>query len=783
MLAHDLRSAMRSLLRYRLSTALAVLTLALAIGANAALFSAVDAVLLKPLPFPDPARLVIVSENHRTRPADRHLGAAGVFRDWRDQTRTLAPLGAAEPTWEFTLTGHGPARRLRAAAVSTGFLPALGVTPILGRSFRADEEQEAHGHVVILSHSLWQELFAGQSSVLDQHLTLDNSPYSIIGVMPAGFDYPANTNVWVAMAPAVWNRFRHNLVVVGRLKPGVTVEAARKDMERVERGLALTDAEDAAWEIEVTPVLDRLVGGVRRSLLLLGAALGFVLLIGCGNAANVLLARGLMRQKEMAVRAALGATRWHLARQLLFESLVLALMAGGLGILLAGVCLPALVALAPPGLPRLNEVALDYRVVVFTLLVAAGTGILCGLAPAWRTSLSSPVEGMKDAGRGQGRDAPSGRMHGRLMAGQIALTLVLLAGAFLVLRSLSRLQAVDPGVDARNVLTVELAPPRWRYRSAGLAGLAERVVERVRSLPGVQNAALGFGLPFRGVREPFKFHVEGWPVPRRADQLPRAEYRAVTAGYFETLGIPLVAGRSFDARDRTGAPPVVVISEAMAARYWPAAAGRTAPGRFDGRLFGARISIDGPGGPWRQVVGVVGSVRHAGLDVEPGPEMYVPYLQEPAPWMSLAIRSRIDASALASAVRQAVATVDPEIAVDRAATMGQLIARASAGRRFGTALVVAFAALGLLLALTGLYGLSGYLAEGRRREMAVRMALGATRSEVVRLTLGAAFRSVAAGTVVGLAAALMLTRLMGGSPQYSAKTRTGLRLGKPAPTP
>ncbi|MFP2930263.1 ABC transporter permease [Pyxidicoccus sp. 3LG] len=765
----ELRQALRMLAKHPGFTAVALLTLALGIAANTAIFSVVNAVLFAPLPYREPDRLVLVwglSPNQA-----QHTVAPANFLDWRAQSDAFEGL-AAFMNVSFSLGGEGTPELVRGGSVSSNFFQVLGTPAALGTTFQPDGEGGSWQRVV-LSHGLWQRRFGGDPRILGRMVRLNDVSYEVIGVMPERFEWPtivpnhgsasAPPQFWVpaihrdvpqlgpdtAQDTSTW-RDGNYLRVVGRLKPGVTREGAQQAMatiaERLEREYPETNAKSG---IGLVPLREQLVGNVQAVLWLLLAAVGLVLVIACANVANLFLARASARRQELTVRLALGARRWQLVRQLLTESVVLALVAGALGLLLALWGMDALLALVPPELPRLGEVGLDGRVLAFTLLTSLGTGVLFGLVPALKAS-SPDLNGVLRQGGG-GRFSGSGnRSRGALVVGEVALAVVLLISAGLLLRSLWRMQAVDLGFRSGGVLTWSVSLPAAQYPDdARQSALFQQLVERVEALPGVKSAGAISDLPLGGADIWRVLTLEGQAAPEPGE-VRSVGYQSITPGYFRTLGIPLLGGRDITSLDRAGAQRVVLVNEMLARDVWPGAS-----------PVGQRIRLGSePDSSWLTVIGVVGDVRQGGALKETRPEAYVPALQDTFHFIQFAAHTEGDPTRLVAGVRGAVAALDSQLPISQVRTMEEAVASAMARPRFLSTLVALFAALALLLAGVGLSGVIAYMARQRTQEIGIRMALGARPVDVLRLVLGSGMRLALAGVGLGLAGAWAATRGM-----------------------
>ena len=755
-LGQDLRYALRTLRQAPGFTAVAVLTLGLGIGANTAVFSVLDAVLLRPLPYPHPERLVTLWE--RELDGAPQITSFATFLDWKSRCRSLRNL-AVLSYWTPSVSGSGTPERFEGLRVSREFFRTLGVRPALGRDFLAEEDVQGKDRVVILSWGLWQRRFGGDRNLLGKPIFLDGRAYALVGVLPAGLEslFATNANkpaeIWAPLAydpglPQACRTCRH-LRAVARLRPGVSLEQARRELDAVSRVLVAEHPGD--YERPggaVIPLAEDLVGDYRSNLYMLMGAVGLVLAIACANVTHLLLARSQRRLGEMAVRAALGANRLRIVRQLLTESALLHLLGGVLGALLAAAGVAALIRASPPNVPRLSSVAVDGRVLAATFADSLNPGILFGLVPAMRGSGQELNAALAAAGAGAVGRRRS--LAGLLVIGDVALALMLLIGAGLMLQSMFRLLAVDPGFDSHHLLAAEISVSGPRYSEKGkIVAFYQRALERVRSLPGVAAAAVTSQLPLGGDADSYGIHSEDNPAAGEAET-PSALRFDVSPDYLRTMRIPLLAGRNFTAGDRPGSPAVVLVNRTFARRIWP---GREPLGR--------RIHMGGPEDPWRTVVGVVGDVRHAGLDAPPAMQIYLPQAQSIKSGMVLAVRARSDPRALAGAVRRAVWEVDRDRPISKLAAMDDIMQVSLARRLLILRLLVVFAGIAVLLAMVGIYGVLSQSVAARTREIGMRIALGAPPRRIVSLVVGSGARQVAAGLALGAGMALALTRFLG----------------------
>ena len=767
---NDLKFAFRQLLKNPGFTAVAVLTLALGIGANTAIFSVINAVLFRRLPFPDADQLVLVSETSNRGQGD--AASPANFLDWKEQSQLLENMSAKVDWSGYELTGQPEPEQIIGAPVSAGMFRLLKVQPLLGRVFSPEEDQPGGPAVVLLSHHLWQRRFNGDPGVIGRAMTVNGKVRSIVGVMPAGFylnrdqvTLSDSDQLWIPLAqelgaPGMSSRNAQNLRVWARLKPGVSHEQAQAEMEIIQgrvqqqfqpanerRGVKIVPLSE--WRIEK-------VRGVHGLLAILLGAVGFVLLIACANVANLQLARTVARTQEMAIRLALGAGRFRIVRQLLTESLLLSVIAAGVGLLFAFWGIESLSARVPEtiGIPRLDQLVIDRRVFGFTLLAAVLAAVMFGLAPAWQSLRTAVQDSLKESSRGSTSGVRGRQFGGLLVVSQIALTLVLLVGAGLLVRGFLELQRVNPGINAKNVLTLRIPAPD-RPENVDPADLQKReafvndLLQRLQALPGVKAVGYVDALPLTRSSRSSGLEIEA--------QTPLASARAAThvvsTGYFQTMAIPLKLGRVFDERDVRGSVPVAVINETMAARFWP---GKNA--------LGKRIKETGPDarGPWFTVVGVVGDVRDSQLGLEPRPEVYATSLQLGTESLraTIALRTHAQPSLVVAAVRKEISALDSQQPVANVQTMEEVLARSVAPQRFNMTLIVLLASIALVLATSGIYGVIAYSVAQRTHEIGLRMALGAQSGNVLSLVVGQGMRLALIGILLGLSGALVLTRMM-----------------------
>ena len=754
----DFRYALRQLRKSPGFTMVAVLAIALGIGANTAIFSVVNTVLLRPLPYQDEDRLVTVLHDgdHPVAPAN--------YLDWRDQNHVFEAMGAAE-SWTVNLSGTERAESVIGIRVTQNLFPLLGVQPLLGRFFLPDEEQKGKDRVVLLSYGLWKRGFGGDPNIVGLSITLQGEKYEVVGVMPKGFQFApfweTKAELWapLGLADRATSRGGNSLRTFARLRSGVTLEQARSEIAAITAGLE-QQFPGTNRNVTVTPVREKAVGYMRPALFVLLGAVSFVLLIACANVAHMLLARGAARQKEIALRAALGANRWQILRQFLMEGLLIALLGGVAGVGLAVWGVRAMRTFAPTSIPRMELVALDWRVLLFTAAVSIMTGILFGVAPALQASGIEVRDALQESGRGSGDGLGRSRTRGALVASEFALALLLLIGAGLMIRTFVALRAVDPGFNPRHVLSavISVAGSESAASERRLA-FYRQVMERVATLPGVESVSAINHVPLVGDIWGNSFAIEGRPVPAPADS-PAAVYRVIFPGYFRTMGLPLIGGRDITEADNLNSPGVVIINDRMAKLYWPGQ-----------NPIGQRITLDDPRKEpsWLTVVGVVRDAKQHDWSGVPDPEMYLAflqsrdYLQSPSShleYLSLVVRTNGDPSPLANELKSVVASVDKGVPVSQVITMDDAVENSNAQPRFELWLLGSFAAVALVLAGLGIYGVMSYSVSRRTHELGVRMALGADRSDVVRMVVNQAMKLALSGAVAGLVAALLLARLM-----------------------
>jgi predicted permease len=765
----DIRYSLRLLCRNPTFSIIAALTLALGIGPTTAIFSLVDTILLKPLPYPNAGRVAML---WRSAPLPLLAGNDNLPWDSQDfrllaaRSTVFQSLGAFRKD-SFNLTGVRDPELLEGVRASAGFFPALGTPPILGRTFTAQDDQPGHDHVVILANSLWKSRFAGNPRVVGSNIELNGYRYRVIGVMPGDFafprkegmprllDLPKETQLWVPLALAPGPRGSAELGVIAEPKPGISPAQVRQEMDTFDQGLAAQVSRDKAWFSRIVPLAQQTVTGTRRPLLLLLGAVLVVLLIACSNVAGLMLNRSLERRREFTLRAALGASQVRLIRQLMTESMLLALAGGLMGILLGELGLSLATHFAPGTIPHLRDTKLDLRGIVFAFVTTLVTGILFGLAPAFGATRTNTVDALKGGGQRSGRSFTAPRIRNALLVAQVALGLLLIIASALLLESFLNMVHADPGFDATHVVAFDLPLPQPKYNNIRqIEHLFNQVLGRLQSVPAVESAGFASVLPMGGEPDQAMIQIPEEPTVNGSGRLV-ANYSFVSPGYFKTVGAPLVQGRDISERDTADTEPVAVINSAMARKYWPGE-----------DPIGKQIGVPLPGIPLRTIVGVVGNIKQVSLREEPAPKVFVPYTQDenlvefPMQSMEYAVRTRGDSSSIVEIVRDAVHATDPGLPIARYGKLEAIVDASTVTDRFLVQLLAAFGGLALLLASIGMYGVISYSVMHRTPEIGVRIALGAGRSQILVFILRQGFRIVCFGIAFGLIAAFATTRLM-----------------------
>lgn len=767
----DLRYALRSLVKTPGFTAVALITVALAIAANTAVFSLVNGLLIRPLPFKAPQDIVLLFEKFTAQGLDQIPVSAPEYLDYQKQVRSYEGIAAFNFA-NFNLTGGDMPERIQGAVVTPSLFPLLGVQPIKGRVFNESEFGEGNDGAVLISERLWRRRFNSDPQIVGAQVSINGRSLSVIGIMPAQFEFPLplfgvqggtfaeRADIWKPIAftkNELESRGSRSYGVIGRLKPGVTQKQAQAEIDTIIASWipVFPDNYEPATKFGASlyPLNDLVVGPMRNALMILVGAVSVVLLIACANLTTMLLARAGAREREFGIRLALGAGRMQLVRQMLSESILLALVGAAAGVVLAVWGLDLLSALGSQTVPRIAEVNIDLRVLLVTLTVAVGTGIIFGLIPALASGKPELTEALKEGGRGSTSGLRRNRLRNALVVTEVALALVLLVGAALLLKSFARLQNVDPGFNSKNVLTMEVALPLLKYpRGKPVADLFAEATRRVKTLPGVEAAAFTTILPLSGSNSDSSFAIEGRdPVQEKV--YPDEEIRGVTSEYFSALKVPLLQGRFFNEGDQFEGPGTVIVNSTFATKWWP-----------NQDATGKRITFSDTREPdvkWITVVGVVGDMRHRGLDLDPKPEFYFPHNQRPSRAMILTVRSAQDPRSLTSTIRRELRSLDPDLPAANVRTLEQVTADSIAPRRLSVALITVFAGVALVLASVGIYGVMSFLVVQRTHEIGVRMALGAQRRDVFTLVISRAAKLVALGTAIGLLLAVVSTRALG----------------------
>jgi putative ABC transport system permease protein len=759
-LFQDLRYGIRALLKSRGFAVVAVIALALGIGATTAIFSVVDAVLLRPLPYKNPERLALIWHSYPQINLPQASICVPCYAEYRDLTSSFEQV-ATTTGWAINLTGIGEPERLQGNRVSFNYFPALGAEPALGRTFLEEEDKPGNNLVVVLSHGFWVRRLGADPNILGTTLTLGGQSYTIIGIMPADFTGPQPVDLWSPIAftqeeLAPTNHGNEYLTVIARLKPGVTLGQAQAEMSTLADQLR-PQFYGANWGITLVSLREQLVGDIRFALWMLLAIVVCVLLIACANVANLLLARATSRQKEMSIRAALGASRMRVVRQLLTESVLLAMLGGVCGLALAYFGIRLIVTGVPQNISNSivgwKQIGLNPEVLGFTFIVSVLTGVVFGLVPAFQASKTDLHDSLKEGGRTGSEGGRRNLMRSVLVVFEVAITLVVLIVAGLLIRSFGRLQEVNPGFNPQNVLTMQLSLPRSKYAENNqMSAFYDQVLEQIKALPGAQSAAFGTNLPMSGNNSSASFSVEGLQVAQ-GESSPHGDPHMVSADYFKTMEIPMLSGRYFDDRDSKDSLPVTIVDETLANRYWP---DQDPIGKRIAAFFDSRNNQLN----WRTVVGVVKNVKRYGLDGKIKEQYYFPQSQSPQRSMYLLVRSTADPTGLAASIRDTIHNVDKDQPIFRVMTMEQVVSNSVAQKRFSMMLLVIFAAVALLLAAVGIYGVMSYSVTQRSHEIGIRMALGAQQSDVMKMVVRQGMTITLIGVTIGIVGASIVTRFM-----------------------
>ena len=764
-LIQDIRYGVRMLLKSPSVSIVATIALALGIGANTAIFSVVNAVLLRPLPFPNSEALTSVYKSSKDGRVLRGSYSYPDFFDLRTQNNIFERVTCYHDS-DFILTQRGEPVRLTGVVSTADLLPLLGVAPMLGRGFVPEEDKPSSSRVVVLSQSAFEKYFGADPNILNQPITIDGKPFTVVGVMPSGFQFPIQNDpidLWTTIAgdatgkePVTEQRGAHFLRVIGRLKPGVTERQAQADVDTIAKRLEQQYPDtNTRRGFYVEQTLRSMVADIRPALLILLGAVSFVLLIACANVANLLLARAMSRYKEMAIRSALGASRWRVIRQLLIESVLLSVVGGAIGLLLAVWWSDLLIALGKQNIPRAVQVGLDWRVLLYTLIVSVGTGVLFGLAPAFHSSSKTGLsESLKEGVRSASSGAAKNRLRASLVVSEVAVAVVLLVGAGLLIKSLWLLHTVNPGLDPTNILTFNIALPEVKYRSEQQSRFFGDLKTRLQSVPGVQSVSSVYPLPLSGDRFTISFQIDGRPVAPKDE--PSGDVFVVDPGYFKTMGIAVRQGRDFNERDQHKSPQVVIVNETFARLHFP-----------NEDIIGKRIkpgigTFEDEDTPMREIVGVVGDVKNRALSTAPQAAYYLPQTQVPFSQMIMVVKTIGDPHGMVKPATKEVAAMDADLPVFGVKTMEEYISQSVSTPRFNTTLLSIFAAVALVLTVVGLYGVMSYAVAQRTNEIGIRMALGAQTRDVLALIIKQGFQLVLLGLAIGLLSAFALMKIISG---------------------
>jgi putative ABC transport system permease protein len=754
-LLSDTRYAIRNLLRRPAFTLIAVVTLALGIGANTTIFSTINALLLKPLPFPQLDRVVAIWDKVPSRGVMHNEVTFANYLDWQSQTQSFEQL-ALDRWWSANLTGIDPPERIQGFLVTANFFDAVGIKPVMGRNFSAEENQPGKDAVAIITHSLWQRRFGGDPNILNRTITVNSIVRTVIGVMPERFNYPKGAEVYAPIpmtAELMKSRGNHSYYVIGRLKPGASIQGAQSEIDNISARLEQQFPEtNKGWGATVFPIVADTVSEYDTALWVMMGAVGFVLLIACANVANLMLARATGRQREIAVRTALGASRWRIVRQLLTESVIVALFGGALGVLIGFWGIDGLRA-ANPGdaakfIPGWYQIGINPRVLLFTLGLSVLSGLVFGLAPSLQMSKPNLNDSLKEGGRHT--SGSSHRLRSSLVVFEVALSLMLLVGAGLLTRSFLSLLKTDPGFNPDHLLTMNLVLPAAKYKDdPSRSAFYNDLIQRVKTEPGVVSAALVNYIPLGGSNSSDAYLIEGQPEPQPGQEND-GRYRVATPDYFHTMGISITRGRAFTDQDKAGAPPVVMINEAFVRKHWP-----------NENPIGKRIRFYGPldRAPWMEVVGVIEDVKHD-LNLPVTPEYYLPHAQDPWNSMVLVARTSVDPASLAGALRQQVWAIDKDQPVYDVKTMQEVRSGSVVLYSFSSVMLGIFAVVALVLAAIGIYGVMAFAVTQRTQEIGIRMALGARTADVLKLVVKHGMKLALLGIVIGLAGSWALTRFI-----------------------